>query len=317
MKLSTSDRAAVNALAFSHLSPPGHVGTPGEFWLADVAKAGGVSRRDAKRALEFYVAANPEAGRTSDEGATLTIEKDDFPEGTEITRAAVGELIARRIGLGRFAVRTSAPAPAPEPKKRKVTQMQHSWRAQQNGRSVKSVEGGAVMARACCQTPDCRTSEEIRFRQLPGPAEIEAKFIQKGWSFDRTHCPEHNRRHHPRKDHQMATHATRTSPAAIAAQAKMFGMLQTHFDPDAGTYAAGWSDAKIADQTGLALDLVSGVRAEAFGELKEPPELAQLASDISAVESLLIEQESSVRGTRDMVEGLKIKLAEARRKFAA
>lgn len=294
---------------------PGHVGTPGEFWLTDVAKAAGVGRREAKRALNAYVAGHPEEGRAGKEGAVLTIERSDFPDGVEITRSAVGEIIARRIGLGRFAVRPVRPAP--EPKKRKVTVMQHAWREERGGRSVRSVEGGGLMAKACCQTEGCNTTEEIRFRQLPGPSEIEAKFIQKGWSFDRTHCPEHNRRHHPRKDPTMATQPLRTSPAAIAAQAKMFGLLQQHFDADTGTYAPGWSDGKIAEQTGLAHDLVTGVRAEAFGELKEPPEVAQLAADIATVEALLTEQENATRGTREMVEGLKIKLAEVRRKFAA
>lgn len=104
-----------------------------------------------------------------------------------------------------------------------------------------------------------------------------------------------------------------TSPAAIAAQAKMFGLLQTHFDAEKGCYLNGYSDKKIAEETGVAPDLVAGVRSQAFGEIKEPAEIAQLASDIDVLASLI---EETVAPLRTELAALKTRLAEVRKKFA-
>lgn len=89
--------------------------------------------------------------------------------------------------------------------------------------------------------------------------------------------------------------ATNPTPGAIKAQAKMFNLLSLHFNPDEGRYAKGWSDKKVADDTGMAADLVASFRVEAFGELKEPAEVSALRSEISALENLVVEQIASLR----------------------
>lgn len=192
----------------------------------------------------------------------------------------------------------------------------HPWVTGKNGRTVHSVDGGFVVARVQCQVSGCKADHEVRFRQLPAPDIIDQKFRQQGWDPKKPRCDRHSENRHraKTKEAHMATTAPKTSPAAIAAQAKMFGLLQTHFDAERGCYGGGYSDAKIAADTGLSVELVAGVRSQAFGDLKEPAEIAQLASDIEALSSLIDEQ---VAPLRTELASLRAKLAEVRRKFSA
>lgn len=109
------------------------------------------------------------------------------------------------------------------------------------------------------------------------------------------------------------TFATPT-PAAIAAQAKMFGLLQGQFDPESGTYANGYSDQQIASECKLSVDLVSAVRAASFGELKVPAEVEQLTGDIAALEALLAE---TIAPIQTELRALKSRVADCCKRFGA
>ena len=87
--------------------------------------------------------------------------------------------------------------------------------------------------------------------------------------------------------------SAKPSPDAMRAQAQMFHLLQTHFDPNKGAFADGWDDARIAADTGLNFDFVLGYRETCFGKLKEPEEVAALRSDIAALEKLQRETNDS------------------------
>lgn len=108
--------------------------------------------------------------------------------------------------------------------------------------------------------------------------------------------------------------ATKPSPAAMQAQVKMITLLQEHFDPDAGTYAAGWSDQKIAGETSLSVDHVIELRRTCFGEIKEPAKVRQLRSDINALEQL--HKEASAQMAQDIA-SLRAKLATISARWAA
>jgi hypothetical protein len=110
---------------------------------------------------------------------------------------------------------------------------------------------------------------------------------------------------------EAPTFATPT-PAAIAAQAKMFGLLQTHFDPESGTFDAGWSDKKIAEDCRLSADLVVAVRKQTFGELRVPSEVAQLTADIEALDALLTETTAPIQAE---LASLKRRVQECCKKF--
>lgn len=171
--------------------------------------------------------------------------------------------------------------------------LKHSYRDAIKGRSLSSrpgIGGPTVTAHLACS--DCSKDGSLRFRMNAPPEYIDKKFIQAGWRLDPHQCPDCIRKLKNEKGISMASNP---SPAAIKAQAKMFNLLSIHFNPDDGRFAKGWSDKKIADETGVAVDLVASFRVEGFGELKEPSEIASLRQEISALEGLVVEQIASLR----------------------
>lgn len=280
----------------------------------DLAKAAGVSRKRARRAVDAFCAENDD-GRAEVDGATLTFDSGDTPDPATQTRAQMARLVAEKLGLGRFGIKKRTAAKREE---NQMSSQQHPWRIERHGRTTKAQAGGALIATLTCSR--CSEQLSIRFRQLCGADDMDAKFKQQGWAVDPAKCPAHNRRNHQTqapKETKMATAAPAATvashtPAAIAAQAKMFGLLQMHFNPDTGVYASGYSDQRIADECKLAVLLVSGVRREAFGDLKVPAEVEQLHADIGALESLLRE---SIAPIESELRALKARVAECCKKF--
>lgn len=70
------------------------------------------------------------------------------------------------------------------------------------------------------------------------------------------------------------------SAEALKRQKQMFDLLDAHFDVDKGRFKAGWSDAKVAQSTGLAEAAVAKARDAAFGPLKIDPATADLAREV-------------------------------------
>lgn len=301
---------AISPLAHAETGEPYRC-IDGPLTAADVAKAAGCSAKQVKRAL---VAAGKERSdvRNGDGGATMDLYGDELPPVGEATRGAVALIVAEKMSLGRFGLKKriaerAANRPPAKPKGKRMSTMQHPWKVERHGRSVKAQAGGAVIATLTCSK--CPEVHSIRFRQLCDANDMDRKFLQQGWAVDPAKCPTHNRRNHqPHRETSMSAEATTfaaPSPAAIAAQAKMFGLLQMHFDPDTGTYGGGYSDAKIAGECRLAVELVAAIRLQTFGELKVPTEVSQLTADIEALESLLNETiapiQSELRALRQRV----------------
>jgi hypothetical protein len=278
---------------------------------SDVAKAAGCSRKEAKRAVMAYCEAND--GLNSNAGSTIGIDAEGVPPPNTMTRAEMALVIAERVGIGRFAIRKKIEERNREDQ---LSTQQHPWKLERHGRSTRTEQGGGVVATLTCSK--CPKQATIRFRQLCGSADMDAKFKQQGWAVDPAKCPDHNRHNHtPRKEKPKvdtaapAKFATPT-PAAIAAQAKMVALLQMHFDPESGTYGSGYSDLKVAEECRLSIDLVTEVRKQAFGDLKVPAEVAQLTADIEALEQLLTE---TVAPIQTELGALKERVRECCRKF--
>lgn len=138
------------------------------------------------------------------------------------------------------------------------------------------------------------------------PEQIDKKFIQLGWAVDPHVCPGCA----ASAAQEKAAMASKPSPAAIKAQAKMYSLIANHFDPERGCYSAGWSDAKISTEAGVSVDLVAEVRKETFGDLKVPPELAALTADIEAFEQLAKEQYGSLQTELTALRGRHADLAK-------
>lgn len=169
----------------------------------------------------------------------------------------------------------------------------HSYRDGIKGRSITTRPGiGGPTTTAHLTCTECGHDGSVNLRANMPPSQIDQKFAQAGWKLDPHRCPDCIRKAAQSKGNPMASNP---SPAAVKAQAKMFSLLAQHFTPDDGRYAKGWSDKKIADETGVSVEMVAAVRSEAFGELKEPSEISALRSEITALEGLVTEQIASLR----------------------
>ncbi|WCT73946.1 hypothetical protein PQ455_01555 [Sphingomonas naphthae] len=144
---------------------------------------------------------------------------------------------------------------------------------------------------------------------LMPPEQIDQKFTQAGWSIDPHVCPDC--RASRTKEKPMAS---KPSPAAMKAQVQMIGLLSEHFDTDAGAYAVGWSDKKIADETGVSPATVAEFRLAGFGEIKEPAAICALRADINALDQLSREHQAIVQSE---IASLRSKLAQVSAKVVA
>jgi hypothetical protein len=104
------------------------------------------------------------------------------------------------------------------------------------------------------------------------------------------------------------------SKPAIKAQFAMLQLLTDHFDADSGAYADGWSDARIAKETDIAVDVVTAYRREGIGEIKEPDEVRTLRDEINALDKMAQENAATLA---QAVAELRGKLGMLTRKFAA
>jgi len=310
--------------------------------LSDVARAARRSAKATRRAVDRYVLEHQAAGSLNADGATFELGSG-VPDPATVTRAEMARIVAEKVGLIK-----PKPEKPPVPVKRAIpirklaaeahrlgTTVEalrpdlnpaeiemakghpggHLYRDGVGGRSVTTRPGGqsghSIIAKLQCQHSACRHTGEVKVRQLCGPGEIDRKFRQQGWDIDPNKCPTCKAaRQTPPQEEDMA----QPTPKAVMAQARMFNLISTHFDADGGCYGGGYSDARIAEETGLAVDLVAAVRTETFGPLKVPPELQKLTDDIAALEQLVEEQLAPIR--TELV-ALKTRAAELRRKFAA
>lgn len=283
----------------------------GRLLISDIARAARVSPKQAKRDVEAYCDERDDRSHRAPHGATLEVG-DFVPDPSTLTRAEMAVMVARQIGIGRFGIMQRAAeraAARPKPEENPVTARTHPWKIGTGGRAIRAAERGHQIATLTC---GCGATKDIRFRELAGADQIDQKFRRAGWLLDPSKCQACA---HPPKAKETPL-STTPSPAAIRSQATMFRLLTDHFDADAGRFAEGWSDDKIAKDTGLSAQTVAAFRTEAFGAIKEPAEIAALAADIATFDGMLIEAAGTVEGLKTELGAMKQRLAELRRKYA-
>jgi len=166
---------------------------------------------------------------------------------------------------------------------------EHSYRNGVLGRRLVTRPGvGSPSATAFLQCSKCPHEGSLKLGVRMPPEQIDKKFMQAGWALDPHICPGCRTKANERK-----AMSAKPSPGAMRAQAQMFNLLQTHFDPNKGVFAQNWDDARIAADTGLSAAVVVEYRETCFGKLKEPEEVAALRSDIAALEKLQQESNAS------------------------
>ena len=173
--------------------------------------------------------------------------------------------------------------------------------------SAPGVGGASFTARLRCS--GCPQVGERKLRQLMPPEQIDQKFAQAGWSLNPPLCVGCR----AAQSKEKLTVASKPTPAAMKAQAQMFTLLSQHFDPDAGRFTGGWSDQRIAKESGLAVEMVAEFRRAGFGEIKEAPELSALRQDIGALEELFREHQAAVTAEIASLRTRLMKLAPAER----
>lgn len=159
---------------------------------------------------------------------------------------------------------------------------EHSYRNGVLGRRLETRPGvGSPTATAFLQCSRCPHEGSLKLSVRMPPEQIDKKFTQAGWALDPHICPACRTKANERK-----AMSAKPSPDAMRAQAQMFHLLQTHFDPNKGAFADGWDDKRVAVDTGLSETVVTEYRETCFGKLKEPEMVQALRNDIAALEKL-------------------------------
>ncbi len=116
-------------------------------------------------------------------------------------------------------------------------------------------------------------------RKSHNPEIIARMFRGRGWEIDdrckSAICPT------CKEKKSMSSVTTLPSKGAIHCTVKVVRLLMENFGSEVGAYAAGWSDAKIAEATGAKVDFVAATREQEFGPLKPPDELVEMKAALA------------------------------------
>lgn len=146
---------------------------------------------------------------------------------------------------------------------------------------------GKILARAqCCQ---CGGHEEWNTGRVPPPEVVTKHFAQKGWKVrKRLICPICNA---PQKKELSMNNVAPIKPepaptdAVKAARRKANELLMFEFEVEAGRYKDGWSDERVAKESGMPLAWVVKRRDEEYGPLKEPSEFGEVRAEAKVLAS--------------------------------
>lgn len=131
------------------------------------------------------------------------------------------------------------------------------------------------------------------------PDSIIKRMLQKGWTFgSKLACPEHRRCTRKPSNENEATPVATTAPSpdARAARREAHEHIALYFDIATGLYTDGYSDARIAKETGVAEDWVKHRREEEFGQLADPKpaEFQAIQDELKALQTDCRTMEGSI-----------------------
>lgn len=155
---------------------------------------------------------------------------------------------------------------------------------------VRSEQGAMVAHVECVQ---CGAHDRWRLTSLPEPDIVRRHFSVRGWSIKRKAiCPQCKTKKEAKPVNNITKIEPKSSaqlptPDARAQRREAHGLIELSFDIAKGCYKEGYSDARIATETGAALAWVKQRREEEFGPLKQPAEIAQLSEEIETIAAQL------------------------------
>jgi hypothetical protein len=91
----------------------------------------------------------------------------------------------------------------------------------------------------------------------------------------------------------MAT--AQITPTTVSAMRKVFAALEDNFDAEKGVYLHGYSDERIAKETGISVDGVKKYRIDGFGKLRPPTELDIVKREIDELTGLFVKFENEMK----------------------
>jgi len=108
----------------------------------------------------------------------------------------------------------------------------------------------------------------------------------------------------------MAT--TQVTPTTVTAMRKVFAALEDNFDAEKGEYLHGYSDERIAKETGISIDGVKKYRIDGFGKLRAPTELDSLKREVEELQELFLKFENEMK---DRLKDARARILTLQRKF--
>lgn len=108
----------------------------------------------------------------------------------------------------------------------------------------------------------------------------------------------------------MAT--TQVTPTTVTAMRKVFAALEDNFDAEKGEYLHGYSDERIAKETGISIDGVKKYRIDGFGKLRAPTELESLKREVEELQELFLKFENEMK---DRLKDARARILTLQRKF--
>lgn len=113
-----------------------------------------------------------------------------------------------------------------------------------------------------------------------------------------------------REKETMAT--AQITPQTVSAMRKVFAALEDNFDAEKGEYLHGYSDERIAKETGISVDGVKKYRIDGFGKLRPPTELDAVEREINELTALFVKFEGEMK---ERLKDARARISNMQRKF--
>lgn len=131
------------------------------------------------------------------------------------------------------------------------------------------------------------TVEHQMEKMLP-PDALKRQLANRGWKLGkRLTCPDHTRREKSAMPETtqpaVVTPAAGMTPDARKVHRAVMEALMSVYDDDGKRYTGGYTDAKVAEETGAAVEYVRKTREEFFGPVAIPPEFTALRGELDAL----------------------------------
>lgn len=140
---------------------------------------------------------------------------------------------------------------------------------------------------------------DVRFRPGTNPDALAKMMLNQGWTVgSKPVCPDCGRKEkkvppvnklNPPAGQAQAAPTQPPSDAARKAHRLAMMALEDYYDEAAKTYKQGYSDKRIADETGASEAHVRQTREQYFGPLGEPVELQEYRQRLDAMQAKLDE----------------------------